>query len=147
MTRQERGIRKKVGLLKLAEELGNVSQACKIIGYSRYSFYRFKELYEQGGELALQEIRRRQHCTRNRLASEIEEMVCRLALEKPALGQLRISNELRSKGIFVSPSGVRSVWQRHDLETFPKRLKAPGISDGPGQPASHRRAASGLGKS
>ena len=123
MTRKEK-IRKKVGLLKLAQKLGNVSRACKISGYSRYSFYRYKELYEQGGELALQEINRRKSFAQNQVASEIEEAVCRLALEKPAWGQLRISNELRTQGIFVSPSGVRSIWQRHDLETFEKRMKA-----------------------
>jgi transposase len=124
MTIPEKETKNKVGLIKLAKKLGNVSRACKILGYSRDSFYHFKELYDQGGELALQKISRRKPNPKNRVTSEVEEAVCRLALEKLSWGQLRVSNELRAQGIFVSPSGVRSVWQRHDLETFKKRLKS-----------------------
>ncbi|NDH09835.1 MAG: IS481 family transposase [Gammaproteobacteria bacterium] len=117
-------IKHKVGLLNLAEELGNVSKACKVMGLSRDTFYRYKAAVDEGGVEALFDKSRRQPNLKNRVESAIEEAVVNYAVEYPAHGQLRSSNELRKQGIFVSASGVRSVWVRHKLANFKDRLKA-----------------------
>jgi transposase InsO family protein len=122
MSTDQKIIKNKLGLLKLAEELGNVSRACKVMGYSRDTFYRYRQAVEEGGFEALVEKTRRKPNLRNRTAPEIEEAVLKIALEQPAFGQLRVSNELRKRGLHISPAGVRCVWLRHDLQTFKRRL-------------------------
>jgi hypothetical protein len=116
-------IKHKVGLLNLAAELGNVSGACKVMGFPRDTFYRYQTALEAGGVDALDANRRKPNL-RNRVEEATEVAVAEFALEQPAFGQVRISNELRKRGIFVSPSGVRSAWLRRDLESFKKRLSA-----------------------
>lgn len=117
-------IKHKVGLLNLAKELGNVSRACKMMGLSRDTFYRYKSAVEEGGVDALLEANRRKPNLKNRVDETVEQAVLEYAIGFPAYGQYRVSNELRKQGIFVSGSGVRSIWLRHGLENFKQRLKA-----------------------
>ncbi|WP_151639353.1 IS481 family transposase [Noviherbaspirillum aerium] len=117
-------IKHKVGLFNLAAELGNVSRACKVMGFSRDTFYRYSSAVAEGGVDALINASRKKPNLRNRVEEATEAAVAAFALEQPAFGQVRISNELLKRGIFVSPSGVRSVWIRGDLESFKKRLAA-----------------------
>jgi transposase InsO family protein len=116
-------IRRKLSLLKLAEELGNVSKACQIMGYHRDSFYEIRRAFQRGGTAALVEEKRGPRSPHpNRVSTEVETRILDYALAKPTHGAQRVANELRLEGVTVSASGVRGVWLRHDLETRTKRL-------------------------
>ncbi len=123
MAALSQSIRRKLSLLKLAEELGNVSKACQIMGYHRDSFYEIRRSFQQGGVSALVEEKRGPRAPHpNRVSAEIEARILDYALTKPTHGAQRVANELRLQGLTVSSSGVRGVWLRHDLETRTKRL-------------------------
>jgi transposase InsO family protein len=115
-------IKHKMGLLNLAQELDNVSQACRLMGVSRDTFYRVRDAKEAGGMEALLHKDRRRPNFKNRVDDAIEQAVLAYALDNPAAGQHRVSNELRARNLFVSSGGVRSIWLRHDLHTFKRRL-------------------------
>jgi len=117
-------IKHKVGLLNLAAELDNVSKACRLMGFSRDTFYRYQAAKENGGVEALLDKSRRKPNLKNRVDPAIENAVVTFATDYPAYGQTRTSNELRKLGTFVSPSGVRSIWLRHGLHSFKLRLLA-----------------------
>ncbi len=128
----------KADLLRLAEELRNVSRACAIAGFSRDSFYRFRRRFEAGGAAALANTSRRQPNPKNRVGRVIEEAVVALAIDQPAWGRARVASELARRNLVISPAGIRCVWLRHDLETMRKRLSTRGA-----RPSSEVPAASG----
>jgi hypothetical protein len=118
MSLETKVIKSRLGLLGFAEELGNVSRACKYLGYSKDTFYRYKELFDEGGELALQDMNYRAPNVKNRIDRAIEEQFVAYAnlTHGGVLG--RVSNELKKRGVFVSSCGVRCVWLCHNLEMF-----------------------------
>ena len=120
----EKVIKHKVGLLNLAEELGNVSKACPVMGLSRDTFYRYKAAVEESGVEARLDSSRRKPNRKNRIDEQVEQAVVDYALEQPAHGQVRTRNALRKRGTFVSPTGVRGAWLRHNLACFRDRLRA-----------------------
>lgn len=117
-------VNSRMGLLQLAEQLDSASMAHKVERFSRYSFYRYKEFYFHGGEAALVEIGHEVPMSKNRVEPVIKKAVVEFGVERPACGQARASNARRERGHFIFRRGVRCVWQRHDLESFDKRLKA-----------------------
>lgn len=117
-------IKHKTGLLNLAAELGNISKACRIMGFSRDTFYRYQTARDAGGVEALFEVSRKKPNLKNRVDEATEQAVIDFAIAFPAYGQVRASNELRKEEVFVSPSGVRSIWLRHDLASMKQRLRA-----------------------
>ena len=141
----ERIIKHKVGLLNLAEELGNVSQACKVMGLSRDTFYRYKAAVEEGGVDALLDQPRTKPNIKNRTDVATETAICDYAIDYPAHGQVRASNELRKRGVFISPSGVRCVWLCHDLSCFRDRTQGTGSQGRRARHHSDRGPGSGPG--
>ncbi|BDY06859.1 helix-turn-helix domain-containing protein [Ferrimonas sp. YFM] len=117
-------IRSKLALLQLAKELGSISRACDIMGYSRDSYYRFKRQYEKAGEQGLKNLSRKKPALKNRVSPEVESQVIEIALDYPNYGQARAAELLTARGCTISPSGVRAIWVRHNLETKKNRLLA-----------------------
>ena len=125
MTALSQSTRRKLSLLQLAEELGNVSKAARLMGYHRDSFYEIRRAFQVGGVDALVEKKRGPRAPHpNRVSPEVEEKILQYAVDWPTHGQQRVANELRLQDIQVSPAGVRGVWLRHNLETRHKRLLA-----------------------
>jgi transposase InsO family protein len=123
MTQQQYIINRKLNIIELSEQLGNISEACRRLGVSRSHYYDIKTALQEEGVSGLLEKARNKPRIGNRVASEIEERVLSYSLENPMHGQTRTSNELKLEGIIVSPCGIRGIWLRHGLERRSLRLK------------------------
>jgi transposase InsO family protein len=123
MTQQQYIIHRKLNIVQLSEQLGNISEACRRLGVSRQHYYDIKSALDTEGIEGLLEKVRNKPRYKNRVAPEIEERVLSYSLEFPTHGQERVANELKKEGIRLSPGGVRSIWLRHKLELSKLRLK------------------------
>lgn len=123
MTTEEKIARRKLSLLDLAQELRNVSKACKVMGYSRQQFYEIRRNYQiYGASGLLDKLPGCKGAHPNRVSPEIEQAILDYSLQRPTHGPLRVSQELALRGITVSSGGVRGVWSRHDLLSKHDRL-------------------------
>jgi len=123
MTKDQYIIQRKVNIIELGATLGNISDACRKLGVSRQHYYDIKQAIAEDGLEGLLEKSRKAPRMGNRVSPEIEQRVLDYSLEFPTHGQVRVSNELKRQGIILSGGGVRSIWQRHQLEKKHLRLK------------------------
>jgi len=123
LTVSQKAARRKLNLLQIAQELGNVSQACKIIGYSREQFYEIRRNFQTfGAEGLLEKSRGAVGPHPNRASEEQEKAVLDYCLEFPTHGQVRVSQQLLLKGIHVGIGAIRGIWQRHNMLLKHQRL-------------------------
>ena len=123
MTTQKKVARRKLSLLELASDLGNVSKACRVMGYSRQQFYEIRRNFQTyGADGLIDRLPGTKGPHPNRVTAEIEAAILDHALAHPCHGPMRVAQELALKGIQVSSGGVRGVWQRHSLLTKYERL-------------------------
>jgi transposase InsO family protein/transposase-like protein len=123
MTTQKKVARRKLSLLELAQDMGNVSKACRMMGYSRQQFYEIRRNFQTyGAEGLIDRLPGAKGPHPNRVAAEVEAAILDHALAHPCHGPVRVAQELVLKGVQVSAGGVRGVWQRHGLLTRHERL-------------------------
>jgi transposase len=117
-------VRTKLALLRLAEQLGSVAEACRVMGYSRGTFYRLRSRFQADGEAGLHRREREAVPPANRVSEELERIIVDLAIAHPEWGRRRVVEHLTALGLALSPSGVRNVWKRFGLLTARARARA-----------------------
>ena len=120
MTPDDRLYRFRQRTLALAEELGSVRAACRMMGIHHSTYYRWRKEAEHYGLEMLRPRERRRPRMPNATSPFVEQRVVAFALGQPGFGPARIAAELaRPKwgGIKLSPSGVWRVLRRHGLNT------------------------------
>lgn len=123
-------IQKKIDAIELAEKLGNVSEAARISGCSRETIYKNRRLLKEKGPLALKRTYRPDIHHKNRTAKDIEDVVISFSLENPHLGQVQVSAQLKvNHQVEISPSGVRNIWLRADMQTMALRLQQANLTN------------------
>jgi transposase InsO family protein len=125
MTEHDALVGFRLRLFTLAQELGNVSEACRTMGVDRSTYYRLKRRVDRWGLEALRVRERRRPRMPNEIGPHLEQRVVAFALGHPGYGPRRISAELaREKwgGIRISEHGVWRVLRRVGLNTRSKRL-------------------------
>jgi transposase InsO family protein len=122
MSTTEKLIKARMGMLALAEQLNNVSAACRRAGISRSHYYEIKEAFEKFGAEGLAPRQRRRPQMPNQTPPELETQILEMTERYPTYSYLRISDQLKLVGVGVSPSTVRAVRQRHGLTLRIHRL-------------------------
>jgi len=123
LSMEDMEIKKKLDVLALADQLGNVSEASRISGVSRDTIYRHRRLIKQGGKAALKKQITSNHRHKNRTDEALEKLLINFSLQNPHLGQVQVSALLKvNHGVEISANGVRSVWLRENMNTCALRL-------------------------
>ena len=123
MTTTDKIARRKLSMLELAHELGNVSKACKIMGYSRQQFYEIRRNFQTyGADGLIDRLPGARGPHPNRVSEEVEKAILDYCLTHPTEGCLSVAQNLGLQGVTVSSGGVRGVWSRHNLLSKHDRL-------------------------
>ena len=118
MTAEKKIAQKRLTLLQVAERIRNVSEACRRHSVSRSQFYEYKRAFQERGLDGLMDRPPIPKSFPNETPADVREKVIALSLKHPAWGPVKLSDNLRLQGVSVSPSTVRNIWIKEDLERW-----------------------------